>query len=57
MYAKHALAGNVQEQMNKITQAVNAVKASSMAPDEKRERLDRLQQLRIRLASSVRGAL
>lgn len=56
-YSKHALAGNVQEQMSKITQAVNAVKASNMSPDDKRERLDRLQELRIKLAASVRGGL
>jgi hypothetical protein len=56
-YAKSAIAGNVQQQLAKVTQAVNAVKASSMSPDEKRESLDRLQQLRIALAASVRGAL
>jgi len=56
-YSKHALSGNVQVQMSKITQAVNAIKASNMTPDEKRERLDALQDLRIRLATSVRGGL
>jgi hypothetical protein len=56
-YAKSAVAGNVQAQMSKITQAVNAIKASSMTPDEKRERLTALQDLRIRLATSVRGVL
>lgn len=56
-YAKSAIAGNVQQQLGKVTQAINAVKASSMSPDEKRESLDRLQQLRINLAASVRGAL
>ena len=56
-YAKSAVAGNVQAQMSKITQAVNAIKASSMTPDEKRERLTALQDLRIRLAASVRGVL
>jgi hypothetical protein len=56
-YAKSAVTGNVQAQMSKITQAVNAIKASSMTAAEKRERLDALQDLRIRLASSVRGFL
>lgn len=56
-YSKHAIAGNVQAQMSKITQAANAVKASNMSPDDKRERLDRLQELRIKLAASVRGGL
>jgi len=56
-YAKSAIAGNVQQQLAKVTQAINAVKASNMSPDEKRESLDRLQQLRINLAASVRGAL
>jgi hypothetical protein len=56
-YAKSAIAGNVQQQLTKITQAVNAVKASNMSPEEKRESLDRLQQLRINIAANVRGAL
>ena len=56
-YAKSGVTGNVQAQMSKITQAVNAIKASSMTPDEKRERLTALQDLRIRLATSVRGVL
>jgi hypothetical protein len=56
-YAKSGVTGNVQAQMSKITQAINAIKASSMPPDEKRERLDALQDLRIRLATSVRGVL
>jgi hypothetical protein len=56
-YAKSGVTGNVQAQMSKITQAINAIKASSMTADEKRERLDALQDLRIRLATSVRGVL
>jgi len=56
-FAKSAIAGNVQEQLTKITQAANAIKASSLSPDQKREQLDRLQALRIRIASTVRGAL
>lgn len=56
-YAKSAVAGNVQQQLTKITQAANAIKASSMTPDEKRKALDGLQQLRIQIAASVRGVL
>ena len=56
-YAKTAVAGNVQQQLTKITQAANAIKASNMTPDEKRKALDDLQQLRIRIASSVREVL
>jgi hypothetical protein len=36
---------------------MNAVKASSMTPDEKRATLDRLQKLRIRIADTMRGVL
>jgi hypothetical protein len=56
-YSKAAFAGNVQAQMNKITQAINAVKASAMPPAEKREQLETLQNIRIQIASSVRGFL
>ena len=56
-YSKAAFAGNVQTQMNKITQAINAVKASNMPPAEKREQLEKLQNIRIQIASSVRGFL
>jgi hypothetical protein len=56
-YSKAAFAGNIQAQMNKITQAMNAVKASAMPPAEKREQLETLQNIRIQIASSVRGFL
>ena len=56
-YSKAAFAGNIQAQMNKITQAINAVKASAMPPAEKREQLETLQNIRIQIASSVRGFL
>ena len=45
------------EQLNNITKAMNAVKASNMTPDKKREELDKLQKLRIKLAESTRGYL
>ena len=56
-FSKAAVAGNVQEQLGKITQAMNAIKASTLSADEKREQLDKLQALRIQIAKSVRGAL
>jgi hypothetical protein len=55
--AAGAVAGNIQEQLGTITKAMNAIKASSMTPDKKREELDKLQQLRIKLAESARGYL
>ena len=55
--AAGAVAGNIQEQMSNITKAMNAIKASNLTPDKKREELDKLQQLRIKLAGSVRGYL
>lgn len=56
-FTKYAIAGNVQEQLGKVTQAMNAIKASSLSPDEKREQLDKLQALRIQIAKNMRGAL
>ena len=55
--AAGAVAGNIQEQLSTITKAMNAIKASNLTPDKKREELDKLQQLRIKLAGSVRGYL
>ena len=55
--AGSAVAGNAQQQLGKITQAINAVKASSLSPEQKREQLDKLQAIRIKIASSMRGVL
>ena len=55
--AASAVAGNAQQQLGKITQAMNAVKASGLSPEQKREQLDKLQAIRIKLASGMRGAL
>ena len=55
--AAGAVAGNIQEQLSTITKAMNAIKASNLTPDKKREELDKLQQLRIKLAESARGYL
>jgi hypothetical protein len=55
--ASASIAGNAKTQLFKITQAMNAVKASNMTPDEKRAALDRLQKLRIRIAGTMRNVL
>jgi hypothetical protein len=55
--ASASIAGNARTQLFKITQAMNAVKASSMTPDEKRATLDRLQKLRIKIADTMRNVL
>jgi hypothetical protein len=36
---------------------MNAIKASGMTPDKKREMLDKMQALRIKVAESIRGLL
>ena len=55
--AASSVAGNAQQQLGKITQAINAVKASGLSPEQKREQLDNLQSIRIKIASAMRGAL
>jgi hypothetical protein len=55
--AAASTAGNAKAQLAKITQAMNAVKASNMSAAEKREQLDKLQKIRIMIAQSVRGVL
>ena len=55
--ASASIAGNAKTQLFKITQAMNAVKASAMTPDEKRAALDKLQRLRIKIADTMRGVL
>jgi len=52
--AQAATAGNAQQQLNKINQAMNAIRASSMTPDQKREKLDKLRALQIKLATNTR---
>ena len=53
-YASSAVGGNAQQQMTLITQAINAVKASNLPPDQKRVKLDELQALRIKIATNIR---
>jgi len=55
--ASASTAGNAKAQLAKITQAMNAVKASNMSAAEKREQLDKLQKIRIMIAQSVREVL
>lgn len=55
--AQSSIAGNAQAQLNNIAKAMNAIKASSMPPDEKREQLDKLQQVRINYAKAIRGVV
>ena len=55
-YAASAIAGNAQQQMTLVTQAMNAVKASNLPSDQKREKLDELQALRIKIATNIREA-
>jgi len=55
--ASASIAGNAKTQLLKITQAMNAVKASAMTPDEKRATLDKLQRLRIKIADTMRNVL
>jgi hypothetical protein len=55
--ASASTAGNAKAQLAKITQAMNAVKASNMSPEEKRAQLDKLQKIRIMIAQSVREVL
>lgn len=51
------VSGNAKAQLTKVTQAMNAIKASGMTPDKKREMLDKMQALRIKIAESIRGML
>jgi hypothetical protein len=50
------MAGNAAQQMAVLTKTEAAIKASDMDPDQKREQLDKIRQIKIKLATSVRGA-
>jgi hypothetical protein len=47
--------GNVSQQMAQLTKAENAIKASNMPPDEKRAKLDQMRELKIKIATSMKG--
>ena len=54
LYAQATMAGNVSQQMNMLTKTEAAIKASNMDSDKKREQLDRIREIKIKLATSVR---
>jgi hypothetical protein len=56
LYAQSTMVGNITQQMNMLTKAEAAVKASNMSPEEKRERLDNIRQTKIKMATAVREA-
>jgi len=53
-FAQATMAGNVTQQMNMLSQAETAIKASDMPPEKKREELDKIRQIKIKFAASVR---
>lgn len=55
-YAQSALATNFTGYMRKLAEAERAIRASSLSPDEKRERLDQIRQMKIQVAKNVREA-
>lgn len=55
-YAQSALATNFTGFMRQLSEAERAIKASSLSPDEKRERLDEIRRMKIQVAKNVREA-
>ena len=53
--ASASVVGNVTHQLATITKAENAIKASSMAPEEKRAKLNEMRQLKIKIANIMQG--
>jgi hypothetical protein len=53
-FAQATMAGNITQQMNMLSQAETAIKASDMPPEKKREELDKIRQIKIKFAASVR---
>ena len=53
-FAQATMAGNVAQQMNMLSQAETAIKASDMPPEKKREELDKIRQIKIKVATLVR---
>jgi len=53
--ASASVVGNVTKQLATITRAENAIKASTMTPQEKRAKLDEMRQLKIKIANTMRG--
>ena len=55
-YAQSSLATNFTGFMRQLSEAERAIKASSLSPDEKRERLDEIRRMKIQVAKNVREA-
>ena len=53
-FAQATMAGNVAQQMNMLSQAETAIKASDMPSEKKREELDKIRQIKIKVATLVR---
>lgn len=53
--AAASVVGNVTRQLASITQAENAIKASNMAPEEKRAKLNEMRQIKIKIANTMQG--
>jgi len=53
--AAASVVGNVTSQLASITQAENAIKASNMAPEEKRAKLNEMRQIKIKIANTMHG--
>jgi hypothetical protein len=51
-----SVAGSFSKQMGELTKYETQIKASNRTPDKKREELDRIRQLKIKFATSVRAA-
>ena len=51
-----SVAGSFSKQMGELTKYEAEIKASSRTPEKKREELDRIRQLKIKFATSVRAA-
>jgi hypothetical protein len=51
-----SVAGSFSKQMGELTKYEAQIKASNRTPDKKREELDRIRQLKIKFATSVRAA-
>jgi hypothetical protein len=56
-YMLGEISGDFTKQIGELTQYERAVRASTLTPEEKRERLAEIRQLKIKLSSMVRGAV
>jgi hypothetical protein len=56
-YMLGEISGDFTKQIGELTQYERAVRASTLTPEEKRERLAEIRQMKIRLSSMVRGAV